>query len=83
MYKYTADPEVLRRYEALNASSRRPWDAVFFYAVSIVGTSAAYFACGDFWRHYRACEFYSRLRRKTVPINGVQVSVDYFIETAV
>lgn len=83
MFKYTARQDVLDQYERLQKGTRRPWDSVFYYAVGIVGTTAAYFACGDFWRHYRACEFYSKERRREIPINGVMVSVDWFTETRV
>lgn len=83
MYKYTAHPEVLRKYASIQKNSKRPWDDHYFQAVGIVGTTAAYFACGDFWRHYKAYEFYSPVQRKEVPLNGVLISVDWFTETKV
>ena len=81
MYRYTARPEVLHKYNSIAANSKRPWDAHFHYAVQITGSSQSYFACGDFWRHYMNCSFHSKERRKTVPINGVLISVDWFTET--
>jgi len=81
MYKYTANPEVLRKYDNIEKRSKRPWDDHYFLALSIVGSASAYFACGDFWRHYRAMDFYSHAKRKTVPLNGVLVSVEWFTET--
>lgn len=83
MYKYTAKPEVLKTYASITESARRPWDDHFYLALSIVGSSDAYFACGDFWRHYQACQFYSKERVRQVPINGVLISVDWFQETKV
>jgi hypothetical protein len=80
MFKYTAHPDVLRKYASIEKNSKRPWDDHFFYAVHITGSSSAYFTCGNFWRHYRACEFYSKERIKYVPINGVLISVDWFTE---
>ena len=81
MYKYTANPEVLRKYDNIEKRSKCPWDDHYFLALDIVGTTSAYFACGDFWRHYHAMEFYSPVKRKTVPLNGVLVSVEWFTET--
>lgn len=83
MYLYTADPEVLRKYDEICANSRRPWDAVYYLALSICGTPSAFFGTGDFWRHYRACAYYSRERVKAVPINGILIPVDWFAEQAV
>lgn len=83
MFKYTAHPDVLHKYDIITKNSKRPWDDHFYYAVSITKTAAAYFACGNFWRHYRNCEFYSPVRRKEIPINGVLISVDWFTETCV
>lgn len=83
MFKYTANPEVLRKYDSIQQNAKRPWDDQYYLAVRIVKTAAAYFACGDFWRHYRATEFYSTERRKVVPLNGVLISVEWFTETRV
>lgn len=83
MFKYTAHPDVLRKYDSISKNSKRPWDDHYFQAVGMVGTAAAYFACGDFWRHYRNMEFYSPTRRKEIPLNGVLVSVDWFTEEKV
>lgn len=83
MFKYTADPAVLRKYNSIEKNSRRPWDDHFYYAVQIAGSAEAYFATGAFWRHYRNIEFYSPERRKTVPLNGVLIPVDWFTETQV
>ena len=83
MYKYTAHPDVLRKYESIERNSKRPWDDHFFQAVGIAGTAAAYFACGNFWRNYRNIEFYSSEKRKEIPLNGVLISVDWFTETKV
>ena len=83
MYKYTALPGILHSYDSAKENSARPWDACYYLALGIVGTPDVYFACGDFWRHYRNCEFYSPQRRKTVPLNGVLIPVEYFVETKV
>lgn len=83
MFKYTAHPDVLHKYNSISKNSKRPWDDHFFLAKSITGTSSAYFACGDFWRHYKNCQFFSKARVKEVPINGVLISVDWFTETKV
>ena len=81
MIKYTAHPGVIRKYESIRKNSKRYWDDHFLFAVSICGSNQAYFACGDFWKHYKGLEFYSETKRKQVPVNGVLISVDYFTET--
>jgi hypothetical protein len=81
MIKYTAHPEVLRKYESVRNNSRQYWDDHFLFAVAICGSERAYFGCGDFWKHYTGLEFYSETKRKQVPVNGVLISVDYFTET--
>lgn len=83
MFKYTAHPDVLHKYNSISKNSKRPWDDHYFLAKSITKTASAYFACGDFWRHYMNCQFFSKTRRKEVPINGVLISVDWFTETVV
>lgn len=83
MFKYTAHPDVLHKYNSIDKNSKRPWDDHFFLAKGIAGSSAAYFACGDFWRHYKAMAFYSPEKVKQVPLNGVLISVDWFTETKV
>lgn len=79
MYKYTADSSVIHKFNCLKKKPRG-YDKVFDFALSVVGDSSAYFACGDFWRHYEHCAFYSNTRRKHIPINGVLVHVDWFVE---
>jgi hypothetical protein len=81
MFKYTAHPDVLRKYANIEKRAKRPWDDHYFLALSITGSASAYFACGDFWRHYNACEFYSPTKREKIPLNGVLVSVEWFTET--
>jgi|688.fasta_scaffold2826387_1 hypothetical protein len=83
MIKYTAHPEVIRKYESIRRNSKKPWDDHFQYATEICGSSRAYFACGDFWKHYFALDFFATVKRKEVPVNGVLISVDYFTETSV
>jgi hypothetical protein len=83
MFKYTARPDVLHKYNSIEKNSNRPWDDHFYYAVHITGSTSAYFACGDFWRHYQNIQFYSKERLKAVPLNGVLISVDWFTETQV
>jgi hypothetical protein len=83
MFKYTADPEVLRKYDSISRNAKRPWDDHFFLARSITKTADAYFACGNFWRNYKNCQFFSKTRVKEVPVNGVMISVDWFTETKV
>jgi len=81
MFKYTAHPEVIRKYKSIRQNSKKPWDDQFFFAVEICGSSKAYFACGDFWKHYKTMEFYSVEKRTEVPVNGVLIPVHYFTET--
>ena len=81
MIKYTAHPEILRKYERVRKTSRQYWNDHFQFAVEICGSSQAYFACGDFWKHYKGTKFYSVEPRREVPVNGVLISVDYFTET--
>jgi len=83
MFKYTAHPDVLHKYSSIKKNSKRYWDDHFFYAVHITGSSSSYFACGDFWRHYKAVSFYSKKRLKAVPINGVLIDAQWFQETKV
>ena len=83
MIKYTAHPEVIRKYESIRQNSKKPWDDEFQYATEICGSSKAYFACGDFWKHYFALDFFATVKRKEVPVNGVLISVDFFQETMV
>ena len=83
MFKYTAHPDVLRKYDSISKNSKRPWDDHFFLAKSITKTSEAYFACGDFWRNYKNCQFFSKTKVKQVPVNGVLISVDWFTESKV
>lgn len=83
MFKYTAHPEILRKYTSIGKNASRPWDDHYHFAVSILGNPSAFFACGDFWRHYKAMEFYSQERRKEVPLNGVLIPVQFFQETKV
>lgn len=80
MFKYTAHPDVLHRYEVISRNSVRPWDDHYHFAEHIVGGSAAYFSCGDFWRHYKAIEFYSQDRLVNVPINGILIPAKWFKE---
>ena len=81
MNKYTADPEILRKFDSIQRNAKKPWDDNYLFAVRICGSHQAYFACGDFWKHYRALEFFSVEKCKEVPVNGVLIPVDYFIET--
>jgi hypothetical protein len=81
VFKYTAHPDVLKKYASIKKNSKRPWDDHFFFAKHITWSAAAYFSCGDFWRHYFACKFYSVNRRTHVPINGVLIPVEWFTET--
>jgi len=83
MIKYTAHPEVIRKYDSILRNSKKPWNDQFTYATEICGSSKAYFACGDFWKHYLTMEFYSPVERKEVPVNGVLISVDYFAQNGV
>ena len=83
MIKYSAHPDVIRKYESIQHNAKRPCNDVFQYAVEICGSNQAYFACGDFWKHYTTMEFFSADKRKEVPVNGVLISVDYFQETIV
>ena len=81
MIKYTAHPDIIRKYESIQCNAKRPWDDHFQFAVSLCGSNQAYFACGDFWKHYLALEFFSPTKLKEVPVNGVLISVDYFTFT--
>ena len=81
MFKYTAHPEILRKYASIQKNSKRPWDDHYYFAVSITGTSSAYFACGDFWRNYKALEFYSPTVRREVPLNSMLLPAMYFLDT--
>lgn len=83
MYKYTAHPDILNKYDRINKNSKCPWEDHYFQALGIAGTPANYFACGDFWRHYKAMQFYSPVKRTHVPVNGVLISTEWFIETKV
>lgn len=83
MYKYTAHPDVLHKYVSIKQNSKRAWDDHFYYAVHITGSTDTYFACGNFWRHYQGIQFYSKNRVKAVPINGVLISAEWFVETKV
>ena len=83
MFKYTAHPEVLRRLRNIDRRSKKSWDDRYMLALSITKTARAYFACGDFWRHYQACDFYSVARRTEVPVNGVLLPVEFFVESTV
>ena len=83
MFKYTAHPDVLRKYASIEKNSKRPWDDHFFLATSITKTAEAYFACGNFWRNYKNCQFFSKTRVKQVPLNGVLISAEWFNETMV
>lgn len=83
MYKYTASPSVLHKYDSIKRNSKRYWDDHFFLAKHICGSSDAYFACGNFWRNYKSIQFYSEKRVKHVPVNGVYISVEWFLETEV
>ena len=53
MIKYTAHPEVLRKFDSIAKNAQRPWDDHYIFAVSICGSKQAYFECGDFWKHYK------------------------------
>ena len=81
MIKYTAHPEVLRKFDSIAKNAKRPWDDHYIFAVSICGSKQAYFECGDFWKHYNGIEFFSVEKRKEVPVNGIMIPVDYFTET--
>jgi hypothetical protein len=81
MIKYTAHPEILRKFDSIQRNAKRPWDDHFLFAVSICGSNQAYFACGDFWKHYKGLEFFSVEPRREVPVNGVLIPVDYFTKT--
>lgn len=81
MFKYTAHPNILHKYDSINRNSKKPWDDHFWLAISITGSTSDYFQCGHFWKHYSNIEFYSITQRKEIPLNGVLISVDYFIET--
>ena len=81
MNKYTADPEILRKFNSIQRNAKKPWDDHYLFAVSICGSSQAYFECGDFWKHYKGLEFFSVEKCKEVPVNGIMVSVDYFTES--
>jgi hypothetical protein len=83
MYKYTAHPDVLHKYNSIKKNSKRPWDEHFHYALEITGSYQTYCDCGGFWDIYKAFEFYSKKRLKEVPLNGVLISVDWFTETEV
>lgn len=83
MIKYSAHPEVIRKYESIRRNSKRPWDDHFLFAVEICGSNRAHFECGDFWKNYFALDFFATVKRKEVPVNGVLISVDYFKETMV
>jgi len=83
MIKYSAHPEVIRKYESIRRNSKKPWDDHFLFAVEICGSNRAYFECGDFWKHYFALDFLATVKRKEVPVNGILISVDYFKETIV
>jgi hypothetical protein len=83
MFKYTAHPDILHKYDSVRKNSKRPWDDHFFLAVSICGTSSAYFQVGDFWKHYKSMTFFSPTALKQVPVNGTLISVDYFTQTVV
>ena len=81
--KYTAHPEVIRKFDSIQRNAKRPWDDHFQFAVSLCGSNQAYFACGDFWKHYKGVEFFSTTKRTEVPVNGVLISAEYFTETLV
>jgi hypothetical protein len=82
MLKYTSHPDIIREYNAISKHSSKRWDDHYNFAVSICGSTRAYFDCGDFWRHYLAVEYYST-KRNEVPVNGVLIPVHYFKETRV
>ncbi len=81
MFKYTANPEVLRKLKSIRKNSKRLWDDEFHFAVHITGSPDAYFRSDGFWKHYIPVVFYSPTRRKTVPINGVLINAAWFTET--
>lgn len=83
MYKYTAHPEILRKFNSIEKNSKKPWDDRFFLAIEITGSSQNYFACGGFWKNYKAYEFYSIMRRAQVPLNGVLIPEKWFTITEV
>lgn len=83
MYKYTACPDVLRKYASISKNAKRPWDEHYLLGTCIAGSAAAYFACGDFWRNYTGTCFYSNTRLKQVPVNGVLTDACWFLETEV
>lgn len=81
MFKYTASPEVLRKFKSIRKNSKKPWNDEFHFAVYIIGSSDAYFRSGGFWKNYLPLVFYSPTRRKTVPVNGILINVEWFVET--
>ena len=83
MFKYTADPAILHKYDSIQRNAKRPWDDHFYLAVRICGSYDAYFVCGGFWKHYEGLEFYSNTKRSHVPVNGVLIPVKYFTEAVV
>ena len=83
MFKYTASPEVLRKYWSIEKHSSKPWNDRYYLALHITETAQAYFACGNFWRHYQTLEFYSPVKRKHIPVNGVLIDAAWFVETKV
>lgn len=83
MYKYTPCQEVLRKYASISQNAKRPWDDHYFLAKSIAGSAEAYFSSGDFWANYTGTCFYSHIKRKQVPVNGVLVNACWFQESKV
>ena len=83
MFKYTANPDTVAKLEQINKNSENPCNDSYFFAVRITRTAAAYVACGDFWKHYLKCRFYSATKRKEIPVNGILISAGWFVETKV
>lgn len=81
MFKYVASKEVLKKYDSILKNSKHPYDAHYFLAISIVGTSAAYFQCGNFWKNYKSIVVYSPKKLTKVPLNGILISTEWFEET--
>lgn len=78
MFKYTARKEILRDYFKWESDYVRYSGLSYSYGCTLAGSKSAFFAVGDFWKHYVGFEFYSLTRRKELPLNGVLVPAGIF-----
>jgi hypothetical protein len=81
MFKYTAHPDVLRKYRNIVHRSPPIVGAAYRYACEITRSPQAYLDCGDFWRHYININLYSSTKLSRVPVNGVLIDAHWFLES--